>query len=379
MRQSVLAYGAIVLSVSCTDAARPKTAGISPPANSETARPSAPIVAARPAPAEAVPTPSAAPPPPPAAPLSSLPVSPPPGATEAEAALVWFPDGASQRGIKTVWVSSATGRTGDAVWIAASREEPVIVGGSRLLAIRTMVEHLSVCDCNACDDGRCKPFGQKTNTERPSFVDLQSGKSRRVLDRLGSPGCNPGPIGDVGGSYEILGAVGPVVLVSENISTMSCGAAHPMFDDSVHAIDASTGTTVSFGASGEQIAALALPAREALVAEYEGCILEDSPSVPNLYDARITWGAGGMLRGAFTFMLPSSYMCGTGPGHYSVATTLERDELPAIRPALELPPAWLVDVLGSDVPLGITQLPSKGPREKLLATFRSAPVPAALP
>ncbi|NUO47468.1 MAG: hypothetical protein HOV80_01285 [Polyangiaceae bacterium] len=314
--------------------------------------------------------------PPPPAPLATLSVSPPPGATEAEAALVWFADGSSQRGIKTVWISSATGRTGDPVWIAASREEPVIVGGSRLLAIRTMFEHLSICNCGACEGDRCKPAGEKTNTERPSFVDLQTGKSRRFLDRLASASCNPGSIGGIDSQFDVLGAVGPLVFVSENVSTMWCGAAHPMFDDVVHAVDATTGTKVSFGASGEQIAALAIPARQALVSEFEGCILEDGPALPDLYNARITWGPGGMVRGAFTFMLPSSYMCGTGPGHYSVATTLERDDLPAIRPALEMPPAWLVDALGSDVPVGITQLPSKAPRDKLLATFRSAPVPA---
>jgi hypothetical protein len=319
---------------------------------------------------------SSAAPPPARLPLATIAVSPPPGAAEAEAALVWIADEGSQRGIKTVWVSSASGRTGDPVWIAASREEPVIVGGGRLLAIRTMVEHLSACDCNSCDTGECKPFPQKTDTERPSFVDLKTGKSRPMLDRLSGRSCKQAAIADVRGDFQILGAVGPLVFVSENVSTMWCGGAHPHFDDSVHAVDASTGTTVSFGASGEQIAALAVPAREALVSEYEGCILEDGPALPDIYNARIAWGAGGMLRGAFTFMLPSSYMCGTGPGHYSVATTLERDDLPAIRPALETPAAWLVDALSSDVPVGITQLPSKGPREKLLAVFRSAPVPA---
>ncbi len=210
--------------------------------------------------------------------------------------------------------------------------------------------------------------------ERPAVVDLHTGQQRLLLPGRGTDACE-GFAAEVNASFMLASAVGSVVFLAENVGTSACVGAHPFWEDGTYAIDVGGDQPRRFEAPGPDIDALAPKAREQLLAEHEGCLLEPVGDA-GYYATSLGWGAGGTPEAIHTFTLPAPYVCGTGPGHYSVATSIATEVSPSERfPAGPLP-AWLVATLGKDAPLGVSPIDAAADRSSMLKRFRAAPIPA---
>ena len=88
-------------------------------------------------------------------------------------------------------------------------------------------------------------------------------------------------------------------------------------------------------------------------------------------------GAGGTLRTSYTFVMGAPYVCGMGPDHYSVDTTIESREPPE-ELAMPRVPAWLGSALAQQPAFGLG-IVAETEREALLGVFRVAPRPAPTP
>jgi hypothetical protein len=298
-------------------------------------------------------------------------MSPPPGAAEADAVIVWVPDDTLPLGIRSVWLSSSSKETGGAVWITAMRQEPVVASGSSLHAIRIDQEIVRVCDCTTCDESACKKLAKETSSlDVPVSVDLTSGKKQRLLDPIGSAGCD-GRVASIYAAFGVGSAFGSFVDVSQHVANQACDAPHPFFFDERHFVDVATGRDATLSPSKAQIDLLVPRAQKELAEAHEGCVSGDDDT--SFWGVALEWGPSAVARGAYTFIRSAPYMCGTGPGHYSVETTMVSD-LPETHPPLPEIPPWVTEALRGGTPRGLSPVDEKA-RAKLVGRFRSAPVP----
>lgn len=321
--RSLVACGA--LAVACANAAptaAPRALEVTPPPRA---------VAPSAAPASASPSASAAPASP-EQPLAEelaaeaatpLPDAPPKTRANGDAAIVWLPDPKAERGYKSVLVENVAGKAK----VVAQRKEPVLVGSKDLWVLRSKKLASRACDeCDACltDPPTCKR-DVRIDLDEPFLKSLRTGK---VLEPWSNAfaartGC-AGSVGDHETTLELEGGVGSVYFFSVFSSDQFCGGAHPMFATEPVTVDVDTGRTLDLTFPSEAVEALRKRAHGELGG---GCVI-DPKEVPTAYRATATYRANGELVGLYAFSMSAPYMCGTGPGHYSVLSEQEADWLP---------------------------------------------------
>jgi hypothetical protein len=306
--------------------------------------------------------------------LAEIPTSPPPGVTEADAEIVWVTDESLPLGVRSAWLSSSSRDAGGSVWLSASRQEPVLASGSALYALRTEEALVEVCDCKRCDAKSCSVSSKRTSAvDVLVSVELSSGRKRRLSAPPSASACEDGT-DSVSVELALGSGFGSSLDYFESVASQPCEAPHPQFSDDRRIVDVATGVTKQVTPTEPQIVALLPTARKQL--QENGCLFAEDDTA--FWGAALVWGPGPVARGAYTFIRGAPYACGTGPGHYSVATTIETSELPADHPPVPQIPAWVGDALRGDVPRGLSPIEDTA-RFALSRRFRSAPVPAPRP
>jgi hypothetical protein len=296
-----------------------------------------PVPPATPPPAETVPLPlaSVAPPPviPPATPRAPEP--PPLRLVAAGAAIVWTADPKARGGFRSALVEPGPGGTK----VVAERPEVVLASSKELWVLRVKKAHVTGCgDCDKCatDPPTCKK-NQPIDVDEPSLQSLRSG---RVLEPWSqsfvfTPGCTAA-VTTQGAMATLTGAVGPVFFAEVSTQLMGCGAAHPMSSDEPLAFDLDTEKAIKPTIPAAAKDDLAARAHKALTAEE---CASDPKEAAAPFEVTAAYGEGGALHGVYAFTMSAPYMCGTGPGHYSVLDTQTSPWLPAeLAPYGKLPP-----------------------------------------
>lgn len=239
------------------------------------------------------------------------------------AILIWLA-GSGSGGPRTLLV-------GDDGAVLAERAEPVVATKTGLFAVRRIEAELDHCDC----DGTVGPFP----AGRAVIEDLKEGGGQI---ELGTPlevgeSCDVATM-DVERGLQVMALAGTALFARVHDSVMFCGAAHPTFGTTTLALDLATGQPLGLGLDEPAVESLRDRAHEVFASEYAGCIF-DTEETPQLYDTRVQFDASGRMGARLTFTVGAPYMCGTGPGHYSVETDVDTPTAPSGVPRVDLP-SW---------------------------------------
>ena len=104
----------------------------------------------------------------------------------------------------------------------------------------------------------------------------------------------------------------------------------------------------------------------------EGCSLNPAEE-PAFYTATFHYDQNGILSGHYVYTMSSTYACGSGPDHYSMAGKIVDPALPAGLARWSAAPEWLRERLGSADVAGVSEIPPGLDRDGALAQFK-APV-----
>lgn len=237
------------------------------------------------------------------------------------AILIWLAGGSSG-GPRTLLV-------GDDGAVLAERDEPVVATKAGLFALRRVESEIVHCDC----EGSVGPFP----AGRAVVEELKEGGA--VIE-LGTPievseSCDV-PTMDVERGLQVMALAGTAVFARVHDSVMFCSAAHPTFGTTTIALDLASGHPLGLGLDEPVVASLRERAHEVFTSEYAGCIF-DPEETPQLYDTRVHFDQSGKMGARLTFTVGAPYMCGTGPGHYSVETDVDTAIAPSGVPRADLP------------------------------------------
>jgi len=253
-------------------------------------------------------------------PLPPVPPAPAPREATGAAAIVWQEDKTSSGAFTSTLIEP--GGTGYVE--VATRKGRVFVGPDDLFVLDGRKVTAKFCDCMACNldvEPPCSRFTSETVSQ--SF--LRSLRTGRPFDPWKSR--YPRPLGcDTEGSnaeVNVSGGVGDVLFVGISVMHVSCGAAHPMFDDSPTILDLATRKETKLTPPPEVIE----PLRARAKAELLGGCVEDTGE-PSFYGSSARYDARGVLHGVYDFTMSAPYVCGTGPGHYSVLSSQTSDWIP---------------------------------------------------
>lgn len=298
----------------------------------------------------------------PATKLEDLPTAPPPGAAATEAVVVWVGDEQLPLHVRSLWIETSSARLRAPAWIAASRDEPVAVVRGSLLALRNAPVAQPLIECSDCPDcGEGLPAS--TTLFGAAAVDLATGATKAVT--------SPEPMTDVhdaGVGFDVGGLFGDVVFLTEHTVSSACNTMHPWFSDRAFAFDLAAGRETEVVPSAAQKADTAAAAKPQLAEKRASCG-EEEAFEPELYGTLLRFDTAAKPRAVYTFTAPVSYMCGTGPGHYSVEAEVVRDELPARRPDFQVPP-WVAHLLRESKVLGISRTVPPDQLDALRRAFR---------
>lgn len=296
--------------------------------------------------------------------LEDLPHEPPRGASAVDAAIVWIADEKAPLGIRSLWIEAGSSRPRGSVWIGASRDEPVAIVNGALHAIRIVEREVDLEGCIDCEN--CKE-GELVRVMMRSLVAQELGGDHVIpiaeQDRMTNAT-------DAETNFELKGLFGSVAFIEAHSASTECGAFHPFFTDAPLAFDLATAGEAKIASSKRQIDDAAADARVRLADMRASCIEDPDPFTPALHALVVGFGRGASPRVVYTFTAEAPYMCGTGPGHYSVATEVERHELPDTHPPVDVAP-WLTNVIGREGAIGIASRIPAARRDALRDAFRA--------
>jgi len=264
----------------------------------------APVTSVAPAPAVTVGKPKA-------------PEPPPLRLVSAGAVIVWTEDGRARGGFRSALVEPAP----DGARVIAERPEAIFASSKELWVLRVKkMRGLSCTECEKCTTNppTCKK-NEANDSDEPSLQSLRTGRVLEPWQKTFVPsrGCADGMSMDEV-SVTLTGAVGPVFFAEVSHMLMGCAMPHPSYEQETLAFDLDAEADVGLGVPKEAEDRLADLAHTALTAEE--CAM-DPTAVPTLYSATAAYGEGGLLHGVYSFTMAAPYMCGTGPGHYSIINT----------------------------------------------------------
>jgi len=266
-----------------------------------------------------------------------------------DGALVWLAGGA---GFKTVWVEP----TKPFPTVQRERLEPVVATKRGLFALRISIGTTS------------------SITAEP--LSPSSGPGSEVVSAT-VEACNNELFGDGKAGVSLVGAVGPIVFASGHGYAFHCEAAHPEFYDPVVIYDVDAGKSINLGPFPGQ-PRLAKIAHPKFMGQFDvdagECLMEPT-ATPALHTGDFTYDGRGVLRGHYVFTMVSNYMCGTGPGHYSVAAEVDDSALPPVMDPWQKAPSWLVPFLVKHPSVGVSVFPGGLDGAAAKSAFES-PLPA---
>ncbi len=294
-----------------------------------------------------------------------------PTATE-PAAIVWV---VRNKSFHSVWLEP--GAAGPVV--KRERPEPIVATSRGLFAYRTKIDKVKLCPgCAPCGKGPCTEPEQEIETGN---IEMLPGGPSKQLGNYPTPnGCaDEAPASLAEGSAALAGAVGSVIFVSVSGWQQSCGAAHPMWSAEEIALDLETDKTVDVTPPPSAKARLTAIAKRKFLGAYGddggGCLMSPDAE-PDPYAASFTYDPRGVLRTKYTFTMASNYMCGTGPGHYSVAQEVFDSAVPTSMERYRKAPEWLVPYIAKHPTVGVSPLPPGLDRAAAWAAFEE-PTPKA--
>jgi hypothetical protein len=283
------------------------------------------------------------------------PTTPAPG-SKAPAAIVWVH---RDEGIRSLWLEEAEGGP----TVRLERGEPVIATAAGLYAYRTREASLGAVRGCGCDPAA--PGCEKAVTATEAIA-VHLGTGRVVpIAAPGAPEACDG-LAEYAGDVSLAGSAGALVFAGTTSEESCCTAAHPIFHAAAVAFDLERLAPVSFSPPKTSLPRLAKRAREQLLREAAGC-LTDASEAAELFASRFEYDETGRLVGRYTFTMSAAYACGTGPGHYSVATDVIDPMIPDDLDRLRAAPAWIEPWLQAHPIVGLSVLP---PPLDRLAAFR---------
>ncbi|MFO0553534.1 MAG: hypothetical protein U0271_34445 [Polyangiaceae bacterium] len=195
--------------------------------------------------------------------------------------------------------------------IVAERAEPVAVRGRELVAFREEPEPADFCDCERLTTARGE-------VARPAIVSLETGRAVAYLaESFTGSACESGA-GDYERSLTPSALLGSQFFGVLSETGMGCGAAHPFFGSTALRWDVESNAAVTESPSEATLASLRPRVREVILADAAGCVF-DAEEVPTLFSFQPVFEPNGTISTQYTFTMGAPYVCGTGPGHYSVA------------------------------------------------------------
>jgi hypothetical protein len=254
-------------------------------------------------------------------PLPPVPPAPAPREATGAAAIVWQEDKASAGAFTSTLIEP--GGTGYVE--VASRKGRVFVGPEELFVLDSYKATSKFCDCMACNFDVDPPCGRfKSSTVSRSF--LRSLKTGRPFDPWKSH--TPVPSGcdteDSSAAVNVSGGVGGVLFAGISVMHVSCHAAHPMFDEIVTILDLAARKETKLTPPPEVMEPLKARAKVELLSG--GCV--NTEEEPQFYGSSARYDARGVLHGVYDFTMGAPYVCGTGPGHYTVLSSQTSDWIP---------------------------------------------------
>lgn len=275
-------------------------------------------------------------------------VAPPPRPiSEAQAALVWQAPGKGAKGFKTVWVEPGPGGP----VVKRERAEPVVATRQALFALRIT-------------------SGADATIEA---VPLGSGKTVEVATAHVESCYQKGAKAEV----SLQGAMGSVVFAAAHGWEYDCEAPHPRWSDHASRTDLDSGAELPLTPFPglARLTTLAAAKFKATHGEDGGGCLMEPKETPSLYNATFAYDGRGVLRGTYVFIMQSNYMCGSGPGHYTIPEELHDSSLPDSVATWKRAPEWLVPYLAKHPSIGVSPLPPELNAEAAASEFVTAPVP----
>jgi hypothetical protein len=166
--------------------------------------------------------------------------------------------------------------------------------------------------------------------------------------------------------------VGPLVTAVRGMSAMGCLAAHPFSDAESYVVDVETGRQVALAPPAADAARLGAQARALMLGKYPECV-EDTDNA-TLWSTSAGYNPRGALLGRYTFTMSAPYVCGTGPGHYSVAEDVSDRVIPAAFAPWRRLPSWAAPLVAAEKLEGVSPLPDGLDLDQLRDAFK-APAP----
>jgi hypothetical protein len=298
--------------------------------------------------------------------------APPPSSQSASAAIVVVRE---KKGFRSLWVEPASGKP----VTVAERKEAVIATSRGLYAYRERdrtAGSIRGCDCDVNEaeeeggggDAKCSRQAEVTDA---TLVHLATGKTEILASAPAPEGCDFFSLH--AGRASLKGVIGPIAFFSINTEEMCCNAPHPSFAAEAGARDLETGEPVVLQPEGPSAAAISARARDELLRKGgEGCSLNPAEE-PAFYTATFHYDQNGILSGHYVYTMSSTYACGSGPDHYSMAGKIVDPALPAGLARWSAAPEWLRERLGSADVAGVSEIPPGLDRDGALAQFK-APV-----
>jgi hypothetical protein len=250
--------------------------------------------------------------------------------------IVWWTEGEKER---SAWIEP----DGDGHRVVAERDGAVIATRDALWIARELAigsRTLSPsCDCllgSAPPGTDCSPVP----ADRRAKALVRIGDRRILRLESGDEDAAEGTETEHETTVTLEHSLGAWAVAAEHQYAYGCGA-HGMYADVVHWIDLEHEKLVQPPAPpASSLPNLIAEAREQLAGEADGCALDPNEE-PSFYASHIELGDEGAAHLSYEFTVPAAYVCGTGPGHYTISTRVDADQLPLAWMRFASPPAHL--------------------------------------
>jgi hypothetical protein len=242
-----------------------------------------------------------------------------------EPSIVWWTVGESY---ESAWIEpAASGHV-----VIARRAEAVLASNKTLWAFRKRrLGEIKLCASCACLLEEPQPPGtdctpKSTGIWMYAFVRLTDGKllvDKRLETDGDSTQCS---MVEFEPTARLEASVGAEAVVGRDTYVYGCGA-HGFYSNELGWLDLDReGPGREPKPPSVRAEALVVEAKKLLEEAGEGCF-EDKTNVTH-FATHVRYSERGVPTLAYEYTSPTSYVCGTGPGHYSISAVVETRDLP---------------------------------------------------